>query len=397
MTKSETTDSGINNTLNKPKPNSNLFTDAVFRKGLQKLREKLLRANSLCREANSLCKEMNKLIRFSVTLQIPAYNLTPNRERDALLSEPAIVAKSKYNNSVESDSTEQQQQFKKSILDMERFENYVFQLRETYTERLRNNLALKDPEEQRIPEILTGSLSYYYNLIGVANLFLDVLYNDVFIPFEYDIPIINQQGEIAGRLRVKLQRLNTDVYFGNSEHDSLGLNSTQEDSESIQSSDNELTNSKRNIIKCRLSIIKAYDLPLNMNNLVFCQYQFWTQAEPVVVRSLEDDSPTQTSVKFDHQADFTIEANEDFMEYCQDGALSIEVMCHRYNLNQSSQELLGDVSANKSQKNQVDLNKLNQMAKYQSLIDAWSEVSKSYELSVKILELNSEGNWRHII
>lgn len=51
-----------------------------FKKGLDNLREQLLRANSLCREANSLCKEMNKMLRFSVTLEIPAHNLTPNRK-----------------------------------------------------------------------------------------------------------------------------------------------------------------------------------------------------------------------------------------------------------------------------------------------------------------------------
>lgn len=74
LSKSETNDSA--NHIS----NSKIKNDANFRKGLQKLRDKLLRANSLCREANSLCKEMNKLLRFSVTLQIPAQNLTPNRD-----------------------------------------------------------------------------------------------------------------------------------------------------------------------------------------------------------------------------------------------------------------------------------------------------------------------------
>ena len=51
-----------------------------FRKGLDKLREQLLRSNSLAREANSICKEINKPFRFGVTLQIPAHNLTPNHK-----------------------------------------------------------------------------------------------------------------------------------------------------------------------------------------------------------------------------------------------------------------------------------------------------------------------------
>jgi kinesin family protein 13 len=66
------------NTNIKP-ANKSFVNDLQFRKGLQKLREKLLRANSLAREANSLCKEMNKPLKFRVTLQIPAANLTPNR------------------------------------------------------------------------------------------------------------------------------------------------------------------------------------------------------------------------------------------------------------------------------------------------------------------------------
>lgn len=55
-------------------------TNENFKKGMDNLRNQLLRANSLCREANSLCKELNKMLRFSVTLEIPAHNLTPNRK-----------------------------------------------------------------------------------------------------------------------------------------------------------------------------------------------------------------------------------------------------------------------------------------------------------------------------
>jgi hypothetical protein len=50
------------------------------RKGLLKLREQLLNASSLIRESNSICREMNELLRFSITLRIPAKNLTPIRK-----------------------------------------------------------------------------------------------------------------------------------------------------------------------------------------------------------------------------------------------------------------------------------------------------------------------------
>lgn len=39
------------------------------------------------------------------------------------------------------------------------------------------------------------------------------------------------------------------------------------------------------------------------------------------------------------------------------------------------------------------IEKYNQMIKYQSLIDCWSEVSKAIEMHIQIHELNTEGNW----
>lgn len=39
-----------------------------------------------------------------------------------------------------------------------------------------------------------------HNLIGVANMYLDVLFHDVRL--NYYVPIISQQGEVAGKLQV---------------------------------------------------------------------------------------------------------------------------------------------------------------------------------------------------
>ena len=57
----------------------------MFKQSLQKLKEDVMKANLLVREANFLSKEMNKQTHFSVTLQIPASNLSPNRKVSALL------------------------------------------------------------------------------------------------------------------------------------------------------------------------------------------------------------------------------------------------------------------------------------------------------------------------
>jgi len=53
--------------------------EKLFCQSLAKLKEDVVKANTLVREANFLVQEMAKPIEFSVTLQIPASNLSPNR------------------------------------------------------------------------------------------------------------------------------------------------------------------------------------------------------------------------------------------------------------------------------------------------------------------------------
>jgi kinesin family protein 13 len=67
--------------------------DEQFRRSLTQLREDIVRANALAREANVLSEELGKQTRFSVTLQIPPANLSPNRKRMGLVSEPAILVR----------------------------------------------------------------------------------------------------------------------------------------------------------------------------------------------------------------------------------------------------------------------------------------------------------------
>ena len=56
------------------------FRDETFKRSLAKLREDILRANGLAREANNFAEELGRPTRFSVTLQIPPQNLSPNRK-----------------------------------------------------------------------------------------------------------------------------------------------------------------------------------------------------------------------------------------------------------------------------------------------------------------------------
>jgi len=67
--------------------------DEQFRRSLAQLREDIVRTNTLAREANVLAQELCKQTSFSVTLQIPPANLSPNRKRVGLVSEPAILVR----------------------------------------------------------------------------------------------------------------------------------------------------------------------------------------------------------------------------------------------------------------------------------------------------------------
>ena len=54
--------------------------DKLFKQSLSSLKDEVMKANKLVMEANVLAAEMGKQIDFSVTLQIPASNLSPNRK-----------------------------------------------------------------------------------------------------------------------------------------------------------------------------------------------------------------------------------------------------------------------------------------------------------------------------
>jgi kinesin family protein 13 len=52
----------------------------MFKRSLGQLKADILRANALVQEANFLAEEVGRQTTFSVTLQIPPANLSPNRK-----------------------------------------------------------------------------------------------------------------------------------------------------------------------------------------------------------------------------------------------------------------------------------------------------------------------------
>uniref|UniRef100_A0A8C9L5Q9 Kinesin-like protein unc-104 n=1 Tax=Pavo cristatus TaxID=9049 RepID=A0A8C9L5Q9_PAVCR len=322
---------------------------------LRKLREQIVKANLYVREANFIGEELDKRTEYKVTLQIPASSLNANSKRGAILSEPAIQVRRKGKG--------------KQIWSLEKLENRLVDMRDLYQE-------WKDCEEDNpvMRAYFRRADPFYdeqenHSLIGVANVFLECLFYDV--KLQYAVPIINQKGEVSGRLHVEVVRVSGEIddrlVGGEDSPDYSNENDTQE----------------RKLV-CRIKILQATGLPQHLSNFVFCKYTFWDQLEPVNVAPEVDPSLSPISkeprcmVVFDHCNEFSVNISEDFMEHLYDGALAIEVYGHKQSGDRKNPTLwdLGIIQA-----------------KTRSLRDRWSEVTRKVELWVQILELNENGEY----
>lgn len=268
---------------------------------------------------------------------------------------------------------------------MEKLENKLVDMRDMYEER-------KDPNNcQRLPAVkdeLPGKTQdpFYesqenHNLIGVANIFLEVLFHDVRL--DYHTPIISQQGEVAGRLQVEISRVK-----GQFPQDRICEAASETSSSDSTSSEHEEYSGSSHIT-CRINIKQASGLPLSLSHFVFCQYNFWGHPEAIVVPPVVSaDLPINNCTtgqsnslpfKFDHIKDITIPVTEEFMEHCAEGALSIEVWGHR--------------SAGFSRTKEGWEVQQQQLAKARSLADRWSELTRKIEVWVEIQELNEQGDY----
>ena len=199
-----------------------------------------------------------------------------------------------------------------------------------------------------------------HNLIGVANVFLSCLFSDV--AFEYYTPIISQQGEVAGRLQVQIQKVRgggllcPQDRYGHCETNSESSSEASRGSNAMSTSmaaDEDGGSS----IAVRVTIKQAAALPPSLSHFVFCQYNFWGEELVVVPPVVHADSPSASSrrrsqndnnnpyrsqvepvsnrasdpssnFKFNHEREFVVPVTEEFLEHCAEGALSIEVYGH---------------------------------------------------------------------
>ncbi|KAK5639247.1 hypothetical protein RI129_011739 [Pyrocoelia pectoralis] len=340
--------------------------DEMFKRSIGQLKADILRANTLVKEANVLAEEVGKQTKFSVTLQIPPANLSPNRKKGAFVSEPAILVKR-----INAPS---------QVWSMEKLENKLIDMREMYDERREKGILLEEPTPLNIIDPFYESQENH-NLIGVANIFLEALFHDV--KLDYHTPIISQQGEVAGRLQVELSRVagvlpQDRVCEAGSDN---SCDSSQEDDESCSAAS----------VTCRVHIKQASGLPLSLSNFVFCQYSFWNHPDPIVVAPTVPEvhqnvhqvgQKVSMSFKFDDIKDFVVPINEEFLEHCAEGALSIEVWGHR--------------SAGFSRTKPGWEVEQQQLAKARSLADRWSELTRKIELWVEIQELNDQGEYTSV-
>lgn len=335
--------------------------EKLFRQSLVKLKEEVVKANSLVRGANILAQEMGKKTDFSVTLQIPAGNLSPNRKRGAFVSEPAILVKRKDRGCSQ-------------VWSMEKFENKIIDMREMYEERKEKNLPMLDDGPPQKGDPFYESQENH-NLIGVANVFLECLFHDVTL--DYHVPIISQQGEVSGRLHIQVNRIAGCLPDRSAD---AGCENVLDSRSNFDYMDDEGM-SVGNHIVCEIAIEEAKGLPPALANFVFCKYSFWGHPDSMVVPPVVDPNvkiiTKGAHFCFDHKKEFKVYVTEEFIEHAADGALSIEVWGHRNT----------GCGHNKG----LELETVE--AKSRSILDRWAELIRKLELWVEIHELNDQGDY----
>ncbi|PIC17645.1 hypothetical protein B9Z55_023818 [Caenorhabditis nigoni] len=343
--------------------------EEMFAESLKRLKADVIHANALVREANMISKELNKKPKrqtaYDVTLQIPASNLRPIKiKAGQFVCEPVIVVRREGMSGSQFWTVSQ---LESRLVDMRDTYNDMINGYSRASESLNGTPNASPMKTAGIPLNECSSLvidpffesQEHHNLVGVANVFLEVLFHD--LRLDYQVPIISQQGEVAGRLHVQIFRVVTQEEIDNQANtgpDSL-LGKT---------------------ITCRVRIKRASGLPEKLSNFVFCQYSFFNISELLVVAPANEaanHSSCPTTVIFEHQRDFNVTVTEEFMEYVRDDALSIEVWGHRICGHPEERVLDTD-------------------EKCKSLQNRWMEVTRRLEMWAEVRELNENGEWTSV-
>jgi kinesin family protein 13 len=225
----------------------------------------------------------------------------------------------------------------------------------------------------------------------VTNIYLDALFHEG-LELDYLAPIVSQQGEVAGRLRFRLKRL-----AGRLPQDRLAHCEALSEASGGQESNHE-EEDNNNLFTFSLAIIEAVGIPAAYSQFIFCEYSSWWagggESESLLVPPVHDVSDTAAAptnplaapgtFRFDHCRQWTVPLSEEFIDFCSDSALSIEVYGHK--LLPGTTEELGE---GQQQHEWV----AGQATRARSLADRWQELTRKVELRVDIQELNEEGDY----
>ena len=148
-------------------------------------------------------------------------------------------------------------------------------------------------------------------------MFLDVLFHDV--KLDYQTPIISQQGEVAGRLHIEIEKTGGSL---NLEPGEPRLTPVGDDEENEK------------YISCKLTIKAATGLPPSLSQFVFCQYSFPGEGETTTVPPSLNPNPRAHSgkidtgsvnYKFEHRREWSLPVTEELLEHCAEGALREDI------------------------------------------------------------------------
>uniref|UniRef100_A0A7M5UMN0 CAP-Gly domain-containing protein n=3 Tax=Clytia hemisphaerica TaxID=252671 RepID=A0A7M5UMN0_9CNID len=342
-------------------PTSFYDSQLLYEESLRRLREEVIRANVLVREANQLSSEMKKDADFAVTLQIPTATLSQAASQGPLTSEVAVVVKHKTRGT--------------QVWSVDKLGNKIYDMRDAY------QTITENPLEANLDDTDDDGLFFEvecHTLIGVATVWLECLYQNV--PLDYSAPVISQQGEVCGRMSVEIRRIQDETT-------SLSL-----DGDSVSDEDDIEGLAMGSSVKVQITIKEAHGLPLSLCNYVFGQYTFFDQELSVIPPLNAAASPVtaskSNSMTFNNTKTFTVEVDEDFLDYVTDGSLAIEVYGNRsrgYDTKPAPLQLPQEMDNSKSL---VDSEMLDRVNQYRT---RWRELSRQLELWVEIHELNEQG------
>ncbi|CAK5020647.1 unnamed protein product [Meloidogyne enterolobii] len=395
----------------------------LFTARLEYLQNLIQQANKLCSDANLLSEMFARIFRknariyYSVNLHIPINNLKPsflnfknfrknssnneeeeennNYEYFNCICEPVILAvwgqinknnKNCFSKEVANGSFQQ--------FSIEEINLKLEEMREAISTVSLNsgltttNDGLNKWDELEELECNCNKRSFILqkqSLVGVANVYLGALLHNLTSPMQTQVLIINQQGEISGKLFVQIHK--TTLLSTSESSESMEFSDKEEAEDVILEELNQETERQLlgQTIVAKVEILKATNLPLNQSHLVFCQYSFFDQPH-LIIPSITNVEDTQNCSDTPNSSDeFELVFTQTFLDYIKEDALSIEVWGHKQPLDEEEIE-------ERQQKEKSYLNNFVEQ-KIQTLQERWKEVTKRLELFCEILELNDVGEY----